>query len=66
MSLGAPLAEPLSHQHWLLPLRPNLLAQLLGVLQAPATKLVRVLNEPASALARVLKAQSEKGGAPAE
>ena len=32
MSLGAPLAEPLSHQHWLLPLRPNLLAQLLGLL----------------------------------
>ena len=31
MSLGAPLAEPLSHQHWLLPLRPNLLAQLLGL-----------------------------------
>ena len=49
-----------------LPARDVLLAQLLGVLQAPATKLVRVLNEPASALARVLKAQSEKGGAPAE
>lgn len=45
-----------------LPSREVLLAQLLGVLQAPATKLVRVLNEPASSLARVLKAQAEKQG----
>ncbi|MFV1993951.1 MAG: 50S ribosomal protein L10 [Verrucomicrobiales bacterium] len=44
-----------------LPSREVLLAQLLGVLQAPATKLARVLNEPASALARVLKAYGEKG-----
>jgi large subunit ribosomal protein L10 len=43
-----------------LPSREVLLAQLLGVLQAPATKLVRILNEPASALARVLKAKSEQ------
>lgn len=46
-----------------LPPREVLLAQFLGVLQAPATKLVRVLNEPASALARVLKAWQEQGGA---
>ena len=45
-----------------LPSRDVLLAQLLGVLQAPASKLVRVLNEPASALARVLKAKGEQGG----
>jgi large subunit ribosomal protein L10 len=45
-----------------LPSREVLLAQLLGVLNAPATKLVRVLNEPASALARVLKAKAEKEG----
>jgi large subunit ribosomal protein L10 len=43
-----------------LPSREVLLAQLLGVLQAPAGKLVRTLNEPAASLARVLKAKSEK------
>lgn len=42
-----------------LPAREVLLAQLLGVLQAPASKLVRTLAEPASSLARVLKAKSE-------
>jgi large subunit ribosomal protein L10 len=42
-----------------LPSREILLAQLLGVLQSPASKLVRLLNEPASALARVLKAKAE-------
>jgi large subunit ribosomal protein L10 len=34
---------------------------LLGVLMAPASKLVRTLNEPAAALARVLKAKADKG-----
>jgi large subunit ribosomal protein L10 len=48
-----------------LPSREVLLAQFLGVLQAPATKLVRVLNEPASSLARVLKAKADKEGTPA-
>ena len=48
-----------------LPSRDVLLATLLGVLNAPATKLVRVLNEPASALARVLKARAEQEGAAA-
>lgn len=43
-----------------LPSRDILLAQFLGVLQAPASKLVRVLNEPASALARALKARVDK------
>jgi large subunit ribosomal protein L10 len=46
-----------------LPSREILLATLLGVLQAPATKLARVLSEPASALARVLKAREEQGAA---
>jgi large subunit ribosomal protein L10 len=46
-----------------LPARDVLLAQLLGVLLAPATKLVRVLNEPASSLARLLQAKADKGGA---
>src|SRR6478736_9302915 len=45
-----------------LPSREILLSQLLGLLQAPATRLVRVLNEPASAFARLLKAKGEKGG----
>jgi len=49
-----------------LPSREVLLATLLGVLNAPASKLVRVLNEPAAALARVLQAFADKGGAPAE
>lgn len=44
-----------------LPSREVLLAQLLGVLQAPASKLVRTLNEPAASLARVLKAKAEQG-----
>jgi large subunit ribosomal protein L10 len=43
--------------------------KLLGVLQAPATKLVVLLNTPASQLARVLQARVDKGDgekAPAE
>ena len=35
--------------------------KLLGVLQAPATKLVALLNTPASQLARVLQARVDKG-----
>jgi len=46
-----------------LPSREILLAQLLGLLQAPATRLVRILNEPASAFARLLKAKGDKGDA---
>ena len=48
-----------------LPPRDVLLAQLLGLFLAPATRLVRVLNEPGSALARLLRAKAEKEGAPA-
>src|SRR6476469_2526548 len=43
-----------------LPSRAVLQAQLLGVLMAPATKLVRILNEPASALARLMNAKAQK------
>jgi large subunit ribosomal protein L10 len=46
-----------------LPAREILLAQLLGLLQAPATRLVRILNEPAAAFARLLAAKGEKGDA---
>lgn len=42
-----------------LPPKPVLQAQLLGVLQAPASKLVRTLNEPGAALARVLAAKKD-------
>ena len=41
-----------------LPSREVLLSQFLGVLLAPATKLVRVLNEPASAFARLMNAKA--------
>jgi len=47
-----------------LPSRDVLLGQLLGLLLAPATRLVRVLNEPASALARLLNARASKMPAP--
>lgn len=45
-----------------LPSKDVLRATLLGLLQAPASKLVRVLNEPAASLARVLKAKGEAMG----
>lgn len=44
-----------------LPAREVLLAQLLGVLQAPASKLVRTLAEPAASLARLVQAKADKG-----
>jgi large subunit ribosomal protein L10 len=43
-----------------LPPLPIVRAQLLGVLQAPAGKLVRTISEPARALAAVFRAYSEK------
>jgi large subunit ribosomal protein L10 len=49
-----------------LPAREILLAQLLGVLQAPAARLVRTLNEPAASLARILQAKADKEPAPTE
>jgi large subunit ribosomal protein L10 len=46
-----------------LPPLPVVRSQLLGVLQAPAGKLVRTLAEPARSLASVLRAYSEKAPA---
>jgi large subunit ribosomal protein L10 len=48
-----------------LPPLPVLRATLLGVLQAPAGKLVRTLAEPARGLAAVIKARSESAQAAA-
>jgi large subunit ribosomal protein L10 len=42
-----------------LPPREVLLAQLLAVINAPATQLARTLNEPGASLARILKAKFE-------
>ncbi len=44
-----------------LPPLPVMRATLLGVLQAPASKLVRTLAEPARSLAAVVKAYSDQG-----
>lgn len=44
-----------------LPSREVLLAQLLGVLNQPAQRLVTVLNEPGASLARVLQAKADQG-----
>ena len=50
-----------------LPSKEVLQAQLLGLLQTPATMLVRTLNESGASLARLLQAYVDKqGGAPAE
>jgi len=49
-----------------LPSREVLLAQLLGLLMSPATKLVRLLNEPGASLARLLNAKAQKEGKPTE
>jgi large subunit ribosomal protein L10 len=48
-----------------LPSLPVVRAQLLGVLQAPAGKLVRTIAEPARSLAAVFRAYSEKAPASA-
>jgi large subunit ribosomal protein L10 len=48
-----------------MPPLPVIRAQLLGVLQAPAGKLVRTIAEPARGLAAVVKAFSEKANAAA-
>ncbi len=44
-----------------LPPLPVMRATLLGVIQAPASKLVRTLAEPARSLAAVVKAYSDQG-----
>lgn len=48
-----------------LPSLDVLRGKLLGMLQAPASTLVRLLNTPGSQLARVLQARADKEGAPA-
>ncbi|HCR70905.1 MAG TPA: 50S ribosomal protein L10 [Anaerolineae bacterium] len=48
-----------------MPPLPVMRATLLGVLQAPASKLVRTVAEPARGLAAVVKAFTEKGASPA-
>jgi len=45
-----------------LPSLDELRSQIMGVIQAPASKLVRTLNEPGSALARLLQARIDKDG----
>lgn len=45
-----------------LPAREVLLATLLGVINAPATKLLRTINEPGASLARVIKAKFNPDG----
>lgn len=51
-----------------MPPREVILAHLLGLIAAPATRLVRLLNEPGSALARLVDAAGKAKGeaAPAE
>jgi large subunit ribosomal protein L10 len=46
-----------------LPSREVLLAQLLGLLQAPAGRLLRTLNEPAASLARLVDQIGKRAGA---
>ncbi len=48
-----------------LPPLPVVRAQLLGVLQAPASKLVRTIAEPARGVAAVIRAYSEKAASAA-
>jgi len=45
-----------------LPSREILLAQFLGLLQAPATQLLRTLNEPGARLARLVDALAKRAG----
>ena len=45
-----------------LPPKEVVFAQLLGLLNAPATRLVRLLNEPGSALVRMIDAIGKKNG----
>jgi large subunit ribosomal protein L10 len=47
-----------------LPSLEVLRGKILGLIQAPATKLAMIINTPGSQLARVIKARSEKGPAP--
>jgi len=46
-----------------LPSLDELRAKIVGLIQAPATKVARVINAPASKLARVVQAYANKSGA---
>ncbi|HXW83819.1 MAG TPA: 50S ribosomal protein L10 [Candidatus Binataceae bacterium] len=59
---GKPLTAEEVQQLASLPSREVIMAQLLGLLQAPATRLARLLNEPGSALARLIDAVGRKAG----
>jgi large subunit ribosomal protein L10 len=59
---GKPLSGEEIHALAALPPRELVLAQLLGLIMAPATQVVRLLNEPGSALARVIDAIGKKNG----
>lgn len=59
---GKPLTPAEINEFANLPPREVILAQLLGLLQAPATHLVRMLNEPGSTVARLLDALGRKAG----
>ena len=49
-----------------MPPLPVMRAQLLGIINAPASKLVRILAEPGRQIAAVIKAFSEKDAVPVE
>jgi len=59
---GAPVTAEEIQALATLPPKEVVMAQLLGLLNAPATRLVRLLNEPGSALARVIDAIGKKNG----
>ena len=59
---GKPLSAEEVQALATMPPKEVIMAQLLGLLQAPASRLVRLLNEPASALARVIDAIGKKAG----
>ena len=62
---GAPLNAASVAMLAKLPALPQMRAQLLALIQTPATQLVRTLMEPARQVAAVVKAYSEKSPAPA-
>ena len=59
---GKPLTPAEINDLASLPPREVIMAQLLGLIQAPATHLVRLLNEPGSSLARLIDAIGRKAG----
>jgi len=59
---GKPLTPAEINDLASLPPREVIMAQLLGLIQAPATHLVRLLNEPGSMVARLIDAIGRKAG----